>query len=71
MLRIKFPTENPVGACLPFVGEEVGGSKEWHVWNITTYWNGKLDWLLGSMLPKIQIMWKKVSNKNYWESNFL
>ncbi len=51
---------------------ELGGSKDCHVQNIIMYGNGKIDWLYGSMLPKIPIIWKNVSYKNcFLYINFL
>ncbi len=34
-------------------GVELGSSKDCHVWNIKMYWNGKVDLLKGSAMPKL------------------
>ncbi len=39
--------------------------------NIITYWNGKIDLLKGSTLPKLPIISKNSSNKSCWKLNFL
>ncbi len=52
-------------------GVELGVSKNCHFWNIIMYWNGKVDSLQGSMLPKISVTSKNTSNKSYWALNFV
>ncbi len=48
---------------------ELGGSKDWWVWNIIMYKNGKVDSLEGSALPKVRIISKNGSNKSGWATN--
>ncbi len=55
--------------CLSPPRVEIGGSKDQYVWNLIMF-NGKLDSLWGSTLPKIRMFWKKASNKSCSQSNF-
>ncbi len=49
---------------------ELGCSKDWYVSNITLYWNGKVNSILGSTLPKLPIISENGSNKCCWALNF-
>ncbi len=71
MFRIKFPTKKSVGACLPSSRVELRVFKDWYISNIILYWNVKVDSVWGSTLPKIRIIWEKVSNKGYRALNSL
>ncbi len=42
------------------------GSKDWCISIIIMYWNGKVDSVQGSMLPKIWIVWKNALNNAYF-----
>ncbi len=57
--------------CLSLLGVELWGSKDYHLWNIIMYRNGKADSLEGSTLPKLPIISKNCSSKSYWELNFV
>ncbi len=47
------------------------GSTDFYVWNIIMHWNGNVDSLYSSALPKIQIIRKNALNKICWKLNFL
>ncbi len=46
------------------------GSKDWYVLNIILYWNGDVDSVWGSMLPKIRIIWENALNKKLLNIEF-
>ncbi len=54
-----------------FLGVELGDSKSWLVRNIIMYGNKKIDRLWDWMLPKLPIIYGKVSNKSCWDFNYL
>ncbi len=45
----------------------IEGSKDWNVWNIIIFWNGKIDPLQGSTLLKIWIVSKNDSIWKWWK----
>ncbi len=57
--------------CLSPSRVELGGFKDWCIWNIIMKKNGKVDSLEGSTLPKTLIISKNGSNKSYWALNSL
>ncbi len=56
--------------CLSLPRVELGVRKI-DVSNIILYWNGKVDSLQGSALPKIRITSKNTSNESFWAINFI
>ncbi len=78
MLQIKvaknwIPKKKVCGhTCLPPTRVELGScSKYCYVSNIILYWNGKVDSVWSSTLPKIRIIWEKASNKSCWALNLV
>ncbi len=71
MFSIEFHTKKTVGTYVYFPPEwSIMGSKEWYVSNIILYWNGKVDSVWDSTLPKIRIIREKTLKKKLLSIEF-
>ncbi len=67
LFKIKFSTKKS-GAYMSISPQSgAGGSKDYHVWSITIYWNGKVHPLQDWTLPKLPIVTKNGLNGDLWK----